>query len=741
MSQQPSLASSGLGALTPADAWRIVRKHLWLILACFVVVGLGGTAGLLAWYYVAPSYTTQGIIEIESGGQAFPLTQGYQTEVPITLFRQYIESQVLTIQSERVLGAAIEKLKAERPLSSQYASTYGLGRILDVRYMTGTQNILVELTGRQKDEIQAVVREVLSQYIERIRADRTEADAERQRELRVERDELRNQLVELGNQLSRLRTETNVVVSDDRYGEQLGRLGEVARRLTAAQVELAEANTAWTQFQELRKQMEETKDSTLLLMAFPEVLTAVNENVLVQAMNAQLADLGQQLQGLKQRFGQKHETVRRLEKSYQALQNDLEVRQSEVLGQAFQRQAALLKNRYDQARAAEADLLERVAEARSAAVSSAKLSAEYRAREAEFARVQALSNTINDGLERLRISAALARPNIRVTRWPMIPIEPSEPRVMIYVPATLLFSLLLGLGLSLAIELLDTRLRTPAEMVRHVGISLLGAIPDLTEDERLSLDTNLALVSQTMPQSLMAEAYRHVRTSLRFVSDYPIRSVLVTSPHPGDGKTTVAANLAIAMARSGVRTLLVEANFRRPCLGRLFDVPEAVGLSNLLVGLNQPSEVVQATSVENLDLLVGGPPPPSPAELLGSATMQQLMKTLSATYEHIIIDGAPVLVVADNHLLAERLDGVILVFRAGDHTRGLAQRATRQVLALRARLLGGILNRTRATKGGYFRKAYQAYYDYSAVAQAGAEPAVAGEPKAGPDGAGGSAKG
>jgi len=124
-------------------------------------------------------------------------------------------------------------------------------------------------------------------------------------------------------------------------------------------------------------------------------------------------------------------------------------------------------------------------------------------------------------------------------------------------------------------------------------------------------------------------------------------------------------------------------------------------------------------------LLVGGPPSPSPAELLGSATMQRLLKELGGSYEHIVVDGAPVLVVADNHLLAEKMDGVVLVFRAGDNTRGLAQRATRQVLSLRARLLGGVLNRARATKGGYFRKAYQAYYDYSGAGRPEAETALA----------------
>ena len=131
------------------------------------------------------------------------------------------------------------------------------------------------------------------------------------------------------------------------------------------------------------------------------------------------------------------------------------------------------------------------------------------------------------------------------------------------------------------------------------------------------------------------------------------------------------------------------------------------------MGLNTPAEAIRATAIENLDVLPGGPPPPSPADLLGSDGMTRFLDEQSRNYDHIVIDGAPVLVVADIHLLAEAVDAVVLVFRAGENSRGLALRAARQVHSLRARLLGAVLNGVRATKGGYFREAYQAYYEYS----------------------------
>ena len=729
MSQQPTVAQPASAmALTPADVWRIIRKRLWLIIACFVVFGLGGTAAIVAWWYWAPYYTAEGVIEIEPGqARTLDLTQGYQDQIPVQLFQPYVESQVRAILSPRALAAALEALKGAQTLypGPTPNATYALGEDLQVIHIVNTQNIVVTLTGPNARQVRDIVREVLAQYIDQLRTDRQQADADRQQELRAERDDLRRQLDELGRKLASYRDESAVIVADERGGEYVAALNALVRQLTVSQVELAAARADWTQFQELRRQSEETKDLSSVLMAFPEVMEAMRRDPTITPLATTSARLNQELGSLEQRFGPQHETVRRMKVMAQASANDLEARQNETLGQLIQQQAAALKNRYDSARGSEAELQTRVSEARAAALSAAKLTAEYRTREDEYRRVQTLLNTVLDGLERLRIGSALARPNVRVVVQPEIPLEPTEPRLVLYSLATVLFSLLLGVGLSLLIELMDTRLRTPTQVVRQVGVPMLARVPDLTEDARLSLDTNLALVSHTAPHSLLAESFRQLRTHLLFASDQPIRSLLVTSPNPGDGKSTVATNLAIAMARTGERVLLVEANFRRPILPRVFDVPDTIGLSNVLVGLNSISEAVQATAIENLDVLVGGPPPPSPAGLVGCNTMRQLIDEEVKAYDRVIVDGAPMLVVADNHLVTPILDGVIMVFHAGENTRGVAQRAVQQVLTLHGKIFGAVLNRVRATKGGYFRESFQAYYDYSGARPNGLAPAAA----------------
>jgi len=732
MSQQPTTSQSMMGLLSAHDVLRILRKRLWLILACFVVLGLGGAGAIVTWRYVAPLYTATAYIAVEpgQGGRPGEIAPLYSEQVPIQLYTQYVMRQVMAIQSERVLAAALENLGPNQTMFRGPDAAYRLGEKIVVQHLAESENIAISLTGMDATQVRDIVQEVAKQYIANVEDQRKAVDAVRQGDLQTERDDLRRDRDRIANELTELRRQSDAVVLDERGSEEMARLATLARQLVDVQFELAGARSAWLQFQELQKEAQDKKDLRPVLLAFPEMMQGLRQDPRVLALSQQVARYSQELEGLKGRFGERHEAVRRSQVVFQTAQNDLETQQNAVLVELVQQQAAVLQYNYNRAREAEAELLDKVAEARSAAIRLSQRAAEYRQREDEFRRLQDLLQTVSDGLYRMRIAAALARPQIQIVQMPSIPFEPTEPRTVLYSVAAIVFSLMVGVGLSIALELMDTRIRTPAEVARQVGVPLLGSVPDLAEDDRLSLDTNLALVSYRSPESLLAEAFRQLRTNLLFTSDQPIKSVLITSPNPGDGKSTVAANIAIAMARSGNKVLLVEANFRRPALARLFDVPDALGLSNVLVGMNAASEAIQASAVENLDLLVGGATPPSPADLLGSPAMRRFLDEQKKNYDRVIVDGAPTLVVADSHLLAELVDGVVLVLRANENTRGMAQRGTRMILSLKAKLLGAVLNGVRATKGGYFREAYQAYYDYagSASSAASAPPSATPPP-------------
>jgi capsular exopolysaccharide synthesis family protein len=215
------------------------------------------------------------------------------------------------------------------------------------------------------------------------------------------------------------------------------------------------------------------------------------------------------------------------------------------------------------------------------------------------------------------------------------------------------------------------------------------------------------------PQSLTAESFRQLRTALMYSSDTELKTLLVTSPKADEGKTMVACNLAATLAASGCHVLLIDGNFRRPRIQRVFDLPNSAGLSSVLARLSSFDDAVRSTSVANLDVLVCGPVPPSPADLLGSEAMQNLLNEARQRYDHVIIDGTPVLVVADSHVLCRMVDGVTMVINCRKTSRGVALRSKRMLLGFRARLVGAVLNCIRSQKGGYFRESYRNYYDYA----------------------------
>jgi capsular exopolysaccharide synthesis family protein len=239
----------------------------------------------------------------------------------------------------------------------------------------------------------------------------------------------------------------------------------------------------------------------------------------------------------------------------------------------------------------------------------------------------------------------------------------------------------------------------------------LGTVPH-SDDEEVNID-RVETAVRDAPQSMIAEAFRVMRTNLQFSAPQDRqRTLLITSPRPDDGKTTVACNLAAALALAGRRVLLVDANLRRPALHTVFDKVGPVGLSNCLVGETELDKVVAKTGLVNLDVVGSGPTPPNPAELLNGALARRFLDQALARYDQIIIDTPPVLLASDAAVLASMVDGVILVFRAKDNSRGQAQRAVNLLDRVNAYLFGGVLNGAQVRRGGYFREQLRMFYEY-----------------------------
>jgi capsular exopolysaccharide synthesis family protein len=345
--------------------------------------------------------------------------------------------------------------------------------------------------------------------------------------------------------------------------------------------------------------------------------------------------------------------------------------------------------------------------------------------QAELTQLQQSYGTAVRAFEDVRMSEARSSDLLAVVE----PASPApnavQPRVGLNVALAALVGLLVALGGAFLVEYLDDRLLSPERLTHFTGLHALGSIPLLPKDTPQTIDRLPAASPAPDGQpsgtgydygyggSNVGEAYRLLRANLQFAAvERPLRTLLVTSGETGDGKSTMAANLAIVMAQAGQKVLLVDADLRKPTLHELFGVPNRAGLTSLIVDEKLPTEkAIVATRVDGLRLIPSGPLPPNPSELLASQRMRERLEELSKLADLVVLDSPPVLPVSDPAVLAGFADGTLMVINT-QHTAG--QRAADAAHTLRsagANLLGAVLNRVPRRGGsyyGYYRRSHGA---------------------------------
>jgi capsular exopolysaccharide synthesis family protein len=211
------------------------------------------------------------------------------------------------------------------------------------------------------------------------------------------------------------------------------------------------------------------------------------------------------------------------------------------------------------------------------------------------------------------------------------------------------------------------------------------------------------LIAHNNPKSPITEQYRLIRSNIHFSSvDKQIKSIVVTSPEPSDGKTTTAANLAIVLAQQGKKVILVEADLRKPSVHYVFNASNLDGLTTVLTKEISLEMAISRTQIPNLDILTSGPIPPNPSELLGSIAMEMVMEELNDSYEYIVFDTPPILAVIDSQVLSNKCDGVVIVVASGKTQRDRAVKAIDLLEKAKSHLLGVVVNGVNAKKNGYY---------------------------------------
>ncbi len=365
----------------------------------------------------------------------------------------------------------------------------------------------------------------------------------------------------------------------------------------------------------------------------------------------------------------------------------------------------------------------RIADTQAAIVSYGNVDALTTAARAELAQLETqLTNdetrlrVMLQSTEQFRLAMAQYDDSVTVFSPAELPAAPVSPRPLRNTALATVVGGMIGVGTAFLLDYLDDTVHTPEDARAALGVNVLGAVPDVEGK------STIGWLAQEEPLSTAAEAFRDLRTSLQYASlDAPLRTLLVTSTEPDEGKTFVAANLATVVALGGRRVLLMEADLRRPRIHKLWEETRAPGLTEALRASSDaqqegrtisPVPFVRPTQVEGLCLMTSGAVVPTPAELLNSQTFQRMMAALQETFDLIVIDSPPVLAVTDAAVLTGTVDGVVIVTISGQTRLPSAARTIERVQSVGGNLLGLVINRMTARSGGYYYRYYGHGRDY-----------------------------
>jgi polysaccharide biosynthesis transport protein len=506
--------------------------------------------------------------------------------------------------------------------------------------------------------------------------------------------EQRKQVDASEHALQQYREQNNAIALDDRQDIVVQKLSDLNAAVTRAKTERIEKEALYRQIQTIQ-------NDKSALDTFPAILA----NPFIQGLKTELAGLQRQLAELSDRLGDKHPDIVKLRSSIQMAEAKL---QGEV-GKVVQS----VRNQYLAAQSQENSLTEALNQQKGEALAMNRKGIEYGVLARDAASNRQIFESLMQRTKETGISGELKTNNIRIVdaaETPRIPINVNRRNDL---TLGLFGGAALGICLAFFFEYLDNRIKLPEEMKQHLGLPFLGMVPALFGKENPS-----PLISKGVPPNFL-ESFRGLRTNLLFSSaESGPRSIVVTSTGPGEGKTLVAANLAVALAQAGPRVLLIDADMRKPRVHTVFERPQEPGLSNVLVGTAKASAAVRRTTLPSLWVMTAGMTPPNPAELLGSQRFKDFLASLGQHFEWVIIDTPPVMAVTDASVAAHVATGVLFVVGAQLTSRHTARRAIEQLQYARANLLGGVLNRVDLQHHGYY---YSTYYrrDYADYYQKG----------------------
>ena len=513
-------------------------------------------------------------------------------------------------------------------------------------------------------------------------------------------DDLRSRVESSDEALQKFGSQNDIFSLDDKENITLNRLNELNESLAKSESERMAKEAIY-------KQMSSEKG--FKAVALPSIL----ENKLIQELRQTYIQLETQYTKLSQTFKPNHPEIIRLKNQMETLEKSLNLETAKII--------AGIKNEYESSLRKESLIRNAFTEQKRQAMAMQQRSIQYNILKREAETNKDLYKNLLQRVKELGISAGFNGSNIQIVDYSEKPKGPFKPDHQRKVLLAAVIGLFFGIGFTFLLEYFDNTVKTPEEVDQRFQLPFLGSVPEISCEKRNQLPGRksssrpflpVELVMCNQPRSILAEAYRNIRTSLLLsFSERPPQRILVTSPSPLQGKTTTLINTAISLSQTGARVLIIDGDLRKPRIHKVFGDRNRLGLSDYLSGGAELTSVIRKSEIKNIYYIPAGPIPPNPSELLGSALFKEMMQVLAERFDHILVDAPPVLGFADSIVLSSAVDGVILVILFGKTQKIVLQRAKDGLLHADAKILGVVINRVDMDLNGY-RDYYGPYHYY-----------------------------
>jgi capsular exopolysaccharide synthesis family protein len=691
--------------------WRIIYKHRWIVIAA---LGSCLALAMIVSMLMQPQYTSTVRIQVAREAAKVVDMQGedsdqssggtdmefYQTQYALLKSRSLSErvAQDLNLLQNYAYLADYDAAEAERikklaPNQRLELATDKVNRNTGISPVRGSSIIDIDFRAARPDVAALVANSIAQNFIASNLQRRFEAAA-------YARDFLQKQLARV-----RARLEDSERKSVQ-YAQQQGLIkikagsadNPTEQSLIAS--DLAELSNQLIEARAARAQAEAQYRAGASGSVAAQSLTSTTVNGLRQ----ERAELVGQLSKLESDFGPEYPAVVALKSQISELDGQIGREQARVSSSV----TADLSGRYRQAVATEQSLQARVDSLKAQLLGEEGRSIQANILQRDVDTNRALYEALLQQYKQVGVAGGVGTNNVSIVDRALPPDFASSPNLLLNISLGLLLGLVIGVGAALVLEQLAESVILPGEFQTKLRIPLLGSTPAIRTQFRQKLlaarappDEDAKLVLQDS-QSDIAEAYFSILTAVQFsTANGAPATIAITSCQPREGKSTTALALARGLAGLGARVLLVDADMRNPSIHRTFGLDHPKGLSEVLTGHSDFETAVHSTDADNLSVMTAGKLPPSPAELLASEALPELIKTALASFDHVIFDSPPVLGLADAPLIARLAEGVVFVIEAGRTRSTQARHALDRLTAVRAHILGAVLTKLDSQKSGY----------------------------------------